>query len=1468
MATKIQVRRDTAADWTSNNPTLAAGEIGFESDTNKFKIGDGATAWTSLNYAPEGYATTSYVDTQDANIASDTLTFTNKTFDANGTGNSISNIETADIAAGTLVTAAEGIGSNDNDTTIPTSAAVKAYADSVGGGGASLGDLTAVGSTLSSPSNGTLALETSGTGKVVLAANNGDYESGLSSTRYNNSNNLFYEDTSETLDTGTQRYLNNMYGRVTLTSGQATSTNSNDRWLNQNLVRLDMNGNSSTNSSSTYRSRGPSALKNYTTVVNGGAGASTLGNATANLNGIYSYLNNQDLTITAATGVNSTLEFESDGTGDLNVTEWRAYQSFAEGYGSSGSLNITDFYHYYCDTPSGNITNQYAFYDATNSLSVFGDIQTQAISITDNTISTNRSNDNLQISANGTGRIDLSSNGTYLDQSTLYSANHGTSDRVLGLRASYDQSVDADTIAQRTYAHALHLGTTLTAGSSTNNNFRVRGAIVDSTVDLAGYSYTKSSFFNGPVGMQVGSYILNNSATNATIDTIRGVETSGGIADYNNNAGNITVNNSVGNGVQSYWGRYGASAGDMTISNYYGFFSRPEIDYNGAGSAAVTNAYHFYTGGMLDYGATAATKTNEYGFYVTGLSATNKYAFYDATNSLSVFGDIQTQAVSITDNKITTNRSNDDLLIGTNGTGRINISSDDSYFWGTNALYSNYFGTPDSIKTLGVSKTQTVDANAVSSQQNLVGFAQNTTLSGSSTSNSNFRFRTLNMANSMDMAGYSFTQASDSRGPWAASMVTNVCNSGLTASTLYAALGSQGVAAAYAETDFSDGDLTITHAIANQGYLELESAGSGAGSFTFTNGYNFRSKTYVNSGDTITNHYGFYHQAPTGGGTVTNQYAFYDASNSLSVFGDIQTQAVSITDNVISTNRSNDDLNIKTAGTGRINLSSAGNNQNDSTIWPDFWGSATNVKDFSVHRETSDDANTAARQYLASFANISTLTGGSTSNSNFRPRGVLQSAMVDMAGYSYTLSGDSRGPIGVTCIANAVNSSATASTLASMIGMDNAAGVYAYSSSLAAGNITVTDAKATKNSVYASNDGGGGAGVMTVTNGYGTWNRASVSGASDSITNMYGFYYHGKDGSGSITNEYAFYDASNSLSVFGDIQTQGVSITDNHIKSNRSNDNLNFETNGTGRFNFGDSQTFNVDWQSLYGADNRVTDLAFIKEESKDANTSGFEYMAGFHHDVQLTNGSTTNSNFRPRGILSLTTVDHAGYSYTRSGLFRGPLGAAFGALSMNSSATAATLANNRGLEIAHGAYTFNSATAQGDVTVTDSTGCMAISYAANDDTGTGADFNITNAYAFRAGYYVIGAASSITNHYGYYYHGDEYVGGTNPTNIYAFYDNANKLSRFGAVILANQASDPSGVADSAHIYAKDDAGSSEVYVRDEAGNVTKISPHNEAGEWEYYSRNSKTGKTVRINMEKLVAEVEKLSGKTFIENE
>jgi hypothetical protein len=51
MSVQIQIRRGNAIDWTNANPILAQGEIGFELDTNKIKIGNGSTAWNSLNYS-------------------------------------------------------------------------------------------------------------------------------------------------------------------------------------------------------------------------------------------------------------------------------------------------------------------------------------------------------------------------------------------------------------------------------------------------------------------------------------------------------------------------------------------------------------------------------------------------------------------------------------------------------------------------------------------------------------------------------------------------------------------------------------------------------------------------------------------------------------------------------------------------------------------------------------------------------------------------------------------------------------------------------------------------------------------------------------------------------------------------------------------------------------------------------------------------------------------------------------------------------------------------------------------------------------------------------------------------------------------------------------------------------------------------------------------------------------------------
>ena len=70
MASQIQLRRDTAANWQSVNPTLAQGELGIETDTGKIKIGTGLAAWNSLSYFVGNIAGTTLDSIGDVTITS------------------------------------------------------------------------------------------------------------------------------------------------------------------------------------------------------------------------------------------------------------------------------------------------------------------------------------------------------------------------------------------------------------------------------------------------------------------------------------------------------------------------------------------------------------------------------------------------------------------------------------------------------------------------------------------------------------------------------------------------------------------------------------------------------------------------------------------------------------------------------------------------------------------------------------------------------------------------------------------------------------------------------------------------------------------------------------------------------------------------------------------------------------------------------------------------------------------------------------------------------------------------------------------------------------------------------------------------------------------------------------------------------------------------------------------------------
>jgi len=122
-ATTIRVqmaqRSDTAANWTSANPVLLAGELGHESDTDKLKIGDGSTNWTGLTYLPIDGTWTGDTIAVDYGGTGQTSYTNGQLLIGNTTGNTLAK---GTLTAGTGIAVTNGAGSItlaiDSDTAI------------------------------------------------------------------------------------------------------------------------------------------------------------------------------------------------------------------------------------------------------------------------------------------------------------------------------------------------------------------------------------------------------------------------------------------------------------------------------------------------------------------------------------------------------------------------------------------------------------------------------------------------------------------------------------------------------------------------------------------------------------------------------------------------------------------------------------------------------------------------------------------------------------------------------------------------------------------------------------------------------------------------------------------------------------------------------------------------------------------------------------------------------------------------------------------------------------------------------------------------------------------------------------------------------------------------------------------------------------------------------------------------------
>ena len=333
---------------------------------------------------------------------------------------------------------------------------------------------------------------------------------------------------------------------------------------------------------------------------------------------------------------------------------------------------------------------------------------------------------------------------------------------------------------------------------------------------------------------------------------------------------------------------------------------------------------------------------------------------------------------------------------------------------------------------------------------------------------------------------------------------------------------------------------------------------------------------------------------------------------------------------------------------------------------------------------------------------------------------------------------------------------------------------------------------------------------------------------------------------------------STTLGVTGASTLDGVTITDNTISANASNADLEISANGTGLVNISSDGTFSgqatTTFSNSFGATNRNKGVHIFRTETiGSALTSSSDRRQGHLVGQQYTLGNFTSSDkdnrFRAQTVGCAVNLNGATVNSTNN--FAGAMGAQGQAAVENSDASnAGTMGNVIGMMA--GSYFYTPQT----INITNSHGVF--SYVETDD-GGGA-ITLTNAFAYKS--QINKYHGTITNGYSYY------IDSNGATNKFGFYDTTNSQSRFGAVQLDNQSGDPTHGADKSFIYAKDESAPSEVFVKDEAGNVTKISPHNDAGEWEFYSYNKKTGKKVIINMERMIRKLEKYTGEKFIETE
>ena len=248
MANKIILKRGADGNVSSLTPN-SVGEPIWGTTSNKLYVASGTSAgnfeWVGATILDEdGMGSDSntklatqqsikaYVDAQDANIASDSLTFTNKTFDANGTGNSLSNVDVADFASGVFKDE-DGMDS-DSATAIASQQSIKAYVDA---------QVTAQDMDISADSGSNIAIDLD---SEVLAVSGG---SGISTSISGNAVTIAGDDAT-TSAKGVASFSSDNFavssGAVTIKTGGVENAELANSSVNYGGVSLSLGGSDTT----------------------------------------------------------------------------------------------------------------------------------------------------------------------------------------------------------------------------------------------------------------------------------------------------------------------------------------------------------------------------------------------------------------------------------------------------------------------------------------------------------------------------------------------------------------------------------------------------------------------------------------------------------------------------------------------------------------------------------------------------------------------------------------------------------------------------------------------------------------------------------------------------------------------------------------------------------------------------------------------------------------------------------------------------------------------------------------------------------------------------------------------------------------------------------------------------------------------------------------------------------------------